>query len=73
MFLIINITIFSKHNTVHLNGTKNAGILSLQIVSAANSEVRRKIINYMKGIKKNIFYKSKNLRKTDNYKIIPIL
>jgi len=48
--------------TVALNGAKNAGILSAQIISAANKEVREKIIAYKKGLKEQVINKSKNLK-----------
>ena len=47
--------------TVALNGAKNAGILSAQIISASNKEVREKIIDYKKGLKEQVLSKSKNL------------
>lgn len=47
--------------TVALNGAKNAGILSAQIVSAADDRVREKIIDYKAALKEQVMNKAKNL------------
>ena len=47
--------------TVALNGAKNAGILAAQIISASNNQVREKIIEYKKSLKKKVLNKAKNL------------
>ena len=47
--------------TVALNGAKNAGILSAQILSASNKLLREKIIEYKQGLKEQVIKKSKNL------------
>lgn len=47
--------------TVALNGAKNAGILAAQIVSAADSSVRNRIIEYKQELKEQIISKSKDL------------
>ncbi len=48
--------------TVALNGAKNAGILAAQIVSAADSSVRDKIIEYKKELNEQVILKSKNIK-----------
>ena len=48
--------------TVALNGAKNAGILSAQIVSGSDMQVREKIIEYKAGLKEQVINKSKKLR-----------
>ena len=48
--------------TVALNGAKNAGILAAQIVSAADSSVRDRIIKYKQKLKEQVLEKSKNLK-----------
>jgi 5-(carboxyamino)imidazole ribonucleotide mutase len=45
--------------TVALNGAKNAGILAAQIVSASDSSVRNKIIQYKLDLKEQVLEKSK--------------
>lgn len=40
--------------TVALNGAKNAGILAAQIVSAADSSIRNRIIEYKQELKEQI-------------------
>lgn len=47
--------------TVALNGAKNAGILAAQIVSAADSSARNRIIEYKQELKEQIISKSKDL------------
>lgn len=48
--------------TVALNGAKNAGILAAQIVSASDSSVRNRIIQYKQELKEQVITKSKNLK-----------
>jgi 5-(carboxyamino)imidazole ribonucleotide mutase len=48
--------------TVALNGAKNAGILAAQIVSASNSSVRNKIIQYKQELKEQVEAKSNKLK-----------
>ena len=48
--------------TVALNGAKNAGILAAQIVSAMDSSVRSKIIQYKEELKEQVIAKSNKLR-----------
>jgi 5-(carboxyamino)imidazole ribonucleotide mutase len=48
--------------TVALNGAKNAGILAAQIVSASNSSVRKKIIQYKQELKEQVETKSEKLK-----------
>jgi 5-(carboxyamino)imidazole ribonucleotide mutase len=43
--------------TVALNGAKNAGILAAQIVSAADSSLRDKIIEYKQELKEQVLMK----------------
>lgn len=43
--------------TVALNGAKNAGILAVQIVSAAHKETRERIIEYKKGLRDKVLEK----------------
>lgn len=47
--------------TVALNGAKNAGILSAQILSVSNFALREKIMDYKQGLKEQVINKSKNL------------
>lgn len=47
--------------TVALNGAKNAGILAAQIVSAKDTLVQEKIIQYKLELKEQVVKKSKNL------------
>ncbi len=49
--------------TVALNGAKNAGILAAQIVSAADSEIRDKIVRYKADLKEKVLIKSMELKK----------
>jgi len=48
--------------TVALNGAKNAGILAAQIVSAMDSSIQSKIIQYKQELKEQVILKSKNLK-----------
>lgn len=48
--------------TVALNGAKNAGILAAQIVSASDSSVRNKIIQYKQELKEQVIAKSNKLK-----------
>lgn len=48
--------------TVALNGAKNAGILAAQIVSASDSSVREKIIEYKQMLNEQVIIKSNNLK-----------
>jgi len=48
--------------TVALNGAKNAGILSAQIISGSNLEVREKIIEYKASLREQVIDKSKRMR-----------
>ena len=48
--------------TVALNGAKNAGILAAQIVSASDSSVRNKIIQYKHELKEQVEAKSNKLK-----------
>jgi 5-(carboxyamino)imidazole ribonucleotide mutase len=55
--------------TVALNGAKNAGILATQIISTANAEVRKKIIDYKLMIGEQVIEKSRYISmqiKTEN-------
>jgi 5-(carboxyamino)imidazole ribonucleotide mutase len=47
--------------TVALNGAKNAGILSAQIISISNIQVRDKIIAYKEGLKEQVIKKSEDM------------
>ena len=47
--------------TVALNGARNAGILSAQIIAGSDSRVREKIIAYKAKLKEEVHHKSKNL------------
>ncbi len=49
--------------TVALNGAKNAGILAAQIVSAQDSSIRDKIIQYKQELKEKVITKANNLKK----------
>jgi 5-(carboxyamino)imidazole ribonucleotide mutase len=55
--------------TVALNGAKNAGILSAQILSVSNSVLREKIIDYKQGLKEQVINKSKNLHNNSSDKV----
>lgn len=48
--------------TVALNGAKNAGILAAQIVSAADSSVLNRIIQYKQELKEQVIEKSKKIK-----------
>lgn len=48
--------------TVALNGAKNAGILAAQIVSAYDSSIRNKIIQYKQELKEQVIKKSEKLK-----------
>ncbi len=48
--------------TVALDGAKNAGILAAQIVSAADSSVRDRIIEYKQELKQQVIAKSDKLK-----------
>lgn len=48
--------------TVALNGAKNAGILAVQIVSATDSSIRNKIIQYKQELKEQVIAKSNKLK-----------
>jgi 5-(carboxyamino)imidazole ribonucleotide mutase len=47
--------------TVALNGAKNAGILAVQIISTADSELRKRMIEYKQELKALVEAKSKKL------------
>lgn len=55
--------------TVALNGAKNAGILSAQILSVSNFALREKIIDYKQGLKEQVINKSKNLYNNSSDKV----
>jgi len=48
--------------TVALNGAKNAGILAAQIVSATDSTIRKRIIQYKQELKEQVIAKSNKLK-----------
>lgn len=48
--------------TVALNGAKNAGILAAQIVSAGDSAVRDRILQYKQELKEAVIKKSERVR-----------
>jgi len=48
--------------TVALNGAKNAGILAAQIVSASDTSLRDKIVQYKQNLKEQVITKSNNLK-----------
>ena len=48
--------------TVALNGAKNAGILAAQILSAMDSSIQSKILQYKQELKEQVMIKSKNLK-----------
>jgi 5-(carboxyamino)imidazole ribonucleotide mutase len=48
--------------TVALNGAKNAGILAAQIVSATDSSLRNRIIEYKRELKDQVVAKSDKLK-----------
>lgn len=49
--------------TVALNGAKNAGILSAQIISVSSPAIREKIIAYKETLNDQVINKSKNLKR----------
>jgi 5-(carboxyamino)imidazole ribonucleotide mutase len=49
--------------TVALNGAKNAGILSAQILSVSDIAIRERIIQYKAELKEQVITKSKNLNR----------
>jgi len=53
--------------TVALNGAKNAGILSVQIISVSNNSIRKKIIEYKATLHDQVMIKSKNLKSQHDY------
>lgn len=48
--------------TVALNGSKNAGVLAAQIVSAADDSIRNKIIEYKQELKEAVIQKADKLK-----------
>lgn len=48
--------------TVALNGAKNAGILAAQIISAADDQVRQRIIDYKNGLKEKVHAASQKIK-----------
>lgn len=48
--------------TVAINGAKNAGILAVQIISAANLELQQKLLNYKEEIGQEVQYKAAKLK-----------
>lgn len=48
--------------TVALNGAKNAGILAAQIISAMDSSIQSKILQYKQELKEQVILKSKSLK-----------
>jgi 5-(carboxyamino)imidazole ribonucleotide mutase len=48
--------------TVALNGAKNAGILAAQVISAADSSVREKIIAYKQEMREEVERRSAAIR-----------
>jgi len=49
--------------TVALNGTKNAGILALQILAVNNTKLQKKILTYKEELKTKVINASKNIKK----------
>lgn len=54
--------------TMALDGAKNAGILSAQIIAIHNPEILEKIINYKNELRNQVIEKSKKLKKEINKK-----
>lgn len=52
--------------TVALDGAKNAGILSAQIIAVSNPELMEKIIDFKNELKNQVIEKSKKLKKELN-------
>ncbi len=48
--------------TVALNGAKNAGILAAQILSASDSLIQKKIVQYKQELKERVISKAENLQ-----------
>ncbi len=49
--------------TVALNAAKNAGILALQILGANDPDLRRKVVDYKKGLEDSVAQKANKIRK----------
>jgi 5-(carboxyamino)imidazole ribonucleotide mutase len=49
--------------TVSLNGSKNAGLLAVQILSVGDNELLQKILDYKESLKKSVIEKSKIVAK----------
>lgn len=47
--------------TVAINGAKNAGLLAVQILATSNSDLEKKLIDYKKGLAKDVEEKAKKL------------
>ncbi|CAA6799156.1 MAG: Phosphoribosylaminoimidazole carboxylase catalytic subunit (EC [uncultured Sulfurovum sp.] len=56
--------------TVAINGAKNAGILSAQIIGASDADLRGKIREYKSKIKKEVEKKVKKLKKVEYKKYL---
>ena len=48
--------------TVALNGSKNAGILALQILAVNNTKLQKKILTYKEELKTKVINASKNIK-----------
>jgi 5-(carboxyamino)imidazole ribonucleotide mutase len=48
--------------TVGVNSAKNAGLLALQIIGSADSEIREKMINYKQGLAEGVEKKNSLLQ-----------
>ena len=51
--------------TVAINGALNAAILALQIMATGSGELRKKVIEYKKGLKKKIVQANEELSKVE--------
>lgn len=47
--------------TVAINGAKNAGLLAVQILATSNSNLEKKLIDYKKGLARELEEKAKKL------------
>jgi len=54
--------------TVAIDGTKNAGLLAMQILAVSNPKVEKKMINYKKKMEEEVLKKDFDMRKTNNKK-----
>ena len=52
--------------TVALNGSKNAGILAMQILGSHDEEIQKKIVDFKISLKEKITKSNNQIKKTEN-------